>query len=279
MKHTDKSKEKISKGRKKYLNENPDSHPWKRKDKNISIPCEYLKNILLNNKIVFVEEFRPSKRLYRIDIAFPDKKLGIEVNGNQHYNKDGSLKDYYKDRNLFIKDLGWELLEIHYSLVYNDKIVNIINEFLKSKNIIYDFNYEEYLIEKLKKSEKIKCFDCDKSVSRNSIRCRSCNNIKLGEERRLNFKKCKCGNFIDERCNSCKDCKRLKEIKICSECSNECTGEKCKKCYSNGRRLVERPPIEKIIEEIEELGYSAVGRKYGVSDNSIRKWIKNYKKV
>ena len=28
---------------------------------------------------------------------------------------------------------------------------------------------------------------------------------------------------------------------------------------------------------MEELGYSATGRKYGVSDNAIRKWLKNYK--
>jgi transposase-like protein len=28
----------------------------------------------------------------------------------------------------------------------------------------------------------------------------------------------------------------------------------------------------------EETSFSAVGRKYGVSDNAIRKWIKNYQK-
>jgi hypothetical protein len=39
------------------------------------------------------------------------------------------------------------------------------------------------------------------------------------------------------------------------------------------RRKVERPPYEQLIKEIEETSYVAVGRKYGVSDNSIRKWI------
>ena len=42
------------------------------------------------------------------------------------------------------------------------------------------------------------------------------------------------------------------------------------------RRKVERPPYQQLIDEINELGYSATGRKYGVSDNSIRKWIKFY---
>ena len=35
---------------------------------------------------------------------------------------------------------------------------------------------------------------------------------------------------------------------------------------------------EILIKEIEELGYRGVGKKYGVSDNSIRKWKKYYEK-
>lgn len=44
------------------------------------------------------------------------------------------------------------------------------------------------------------------------------------------------------------------------------------------KRKVERPSLEVLLKEVDELGYRAVGRKYGVSDNSIRKWIKMYKK-
>ena len=40
-----------------------------------------------------------------------------------------------------------------------------------------------------------------------------------------------------------------------------------------GARKVERPPREQLLEEIDELGYEAVGRKYGVSGNAIRKWV------
>jgi hypothetical protein len=39
-------------------------------------------------------------------------------------------------------------------------------------------------------------------------------------------------------------------------------------------RKVERPPVERLLCEIEELGYVGVGRKYGVSDNAIRKWLR-----
>ena len=44
------------------------------------------------------------------------------------------------------------------------------------------------------------------------------------------------------------------------------------------RRVVKRPPFIQLKGEIKELGYSATGRKYGVSDNAIRKWIKSYEK-
>jgi hypothetical protein len=48
-----------------------------------------------------------------------------------------------------------------------------------------------------------------------------------------------------------------------------------KKQNINSRRKVERPSIDQLKKEVEEFGYSATGRKYGVSDNAVRKWIKN----
>jgi hypothetical protein len=39
---------------------------------------------------------------------------------------------------------------------------------------------------------------------------------------------------------------------------------------------VSRPPYELLMREIAETGWSAVGRKYGVSDNAVRKWVRSY---
>ena len=41
-------------------------------------------------------------------------------------------------------------------------------------------------------------------------------------------------------------------------------------------RRVERPPPEQLLAEVAELGWSGTGRKYGVSDNAIRKWVRAY---
>ena len=49
---------------------------------------------------------------------------------------------------------------------------------------------------------------------------------------------------------------------------------KCMKCEGESRRKYERPPMDILVKEVDQIGYSATGRKYGVSDNTIRKWIK-----
>jgi len=71
--------------------------------------------------------------------------------------------------------------------------------------------------------------------------------------------------------------KRNKRINFC-ECGDKIStvSKYCNSCEKKKRRLVERPSYEILIKEIDELGYVGTGKKYGVSDNSIRKWIKNY---
>jgi hypothetical protein len=44
------------------------------------------------------------------------------------------------------------------------------------------------------------------------------------------------------------------------------------------KRKVERPSYEQLVQELEETSYLAVGRKYGVSDNAVRKWILFYER-
>jgi hypothetical protein len=48
----------------------------------------------------------------------------------------------------------------------------------------------------------------------------------------------------------------------------------CKKCSSERQRRVERPGFDILLKQIKELGYKGTGQLYGVSDNTIRKWVK-----
>ena len=60
-------------------------------------------------------------------------------------------------------------------------------------------------------------------------------------------------------------------------CSHSCAGRgPGAQAASARRRRVERPPYEQLRREVAQLGWSAVGREYGVSDNAIRKWVRQY---
>ena len=43
-------------------------------------------------------------------------------------------------------------------------------------------------------------------------------------------------------------------------------------------RKVERPSYEQLMEDVRTMSMLAVGRKYGVSDNAVRKWIRWYER-
>jgi transposase-like protein len=43
-------------------------------------------------------------------------------------------------------------------------------------------------------------------------------------------------------------------------------------------RKVARPVYKQLLAEIASTSYVAVGRKYGVSDNAVRKWVRFYER-
>ncbi len=76
--------------------------------------------------------------------------------------------------------------------------------------------------------------------------------------------------------------KDKKYKKICQECGTpfEHSYKNAKYCSKNcrgmKRRKVERPSKEELKELINTTSFLQIGRNYGVSDNSVRKWAKSY---
>jgi len=60
-------------------------------------------------------------------------------------------------------------------------------------------------------------------------------------------------------------------------CSMKCSSKYIAKLNKKDRKAI-RPKFSDLMFEIEQNGFAAVGRKYGVTDNTIRKWVKYYKK-
>jgi len=70
--------------------------------------------------------------------------------------------------------------------------------------------------------------------------------------------------------------KKLKKEKpkiFCSGCGKEGT-KRCRRCCHIARRIVVRPAVAVLLIDIQNLGYSGTGRKYGVSHTTIRDWVK-----
>jgi len=57
-------------------------------------------------------------------------------------------------------------------------------------------------------------------------------------------------------------------------CSTPCYHTATKGRPKIASRKVDRPPIHVLLEELNQSSFSALGRKYGVSDNAVRKWLK-----
>lgn len=98
------------------------------------------------------------------------------------------------------------------------------------------------------------------------------------------------GNCYDNRIENlrivCPNCnssletsngKNKKRKTNCERCGCDVSkkSKHCVKCRSILDRTTERPDIEILKHDVNENGYSYVGKKYGVSDNTIRKWIKS----
>ena len=134
-KHSQDVKDKISKGRKKYLDENPDKVPYKLNhySKGPSYPERYWKKVFDKAGLNYVEQYQI--HTYQLDFALVDEKIDIEIDGDQHYLDERIIKSDQR-RNQYLENLGWKIIRVRWSeykkLVDKqdriDYVSNIINE-------------------------------------------------------------------------------------------------------------------------------------------------------
>jgi Zn finger protein HypA/HybF involved in hydrogenase expression len=110
-----------------------------------------------------------------------------------------------------------------------------------------------------KKIKNVKCLDCKKSIGDHLTRCVVC----LIKYNKIEITTAKKGE------NSCKDCniKITKKSTRCISCSSK---------KFNTRKIENRPSLEQIRKDLDSMTMVKIGKKYGVSDNTIRNWIKAY---
>jgi hypothetical protein len=98
--------------------------------------------------------------------------------------------------------------------------------------------------------------------------CAATLDTHCGKKRRL--------DRVEQECLCCGAAFRPK-YKSQRYCSREC-GTRWKRAGipRPEARRVDRPPYPQLLREVRAIGFSATGRRYGVSDNAIRKWLRAY---
>lgn len=275
--HSDETKKKCSEKRKEYLKNNPEVvENWKRSNKNHSVPCEKWKEYLTKNNISFVAEYKPllhKERYFAIDIAFPDKKIGIEINGGFHYDENKNLKPYYQNRHDLICAEGWFLFELPYVCSYNVEIIEKIITKINSTINLSEFDYREYdhLIKmkkiKIPKVPKIPLFNYPTIEELSDlVKTNTC--MELSKKFNIPYKK-----FHSHYNGKITFYKKTYPKKIKPSELNPNWRHESK---SNCRKVKDRPSLDQLKIDIEQSGYVGTGRKYGVSDTCIKKWIRKY---
>jgi len=234
-KHSDETKKKISEIRKKYLQENPDKVPYKLNHSSKESYPEKYFTEVFGNEGIEVVKSF-NIGIYELDFCILDKKIDIEIDGSQHYY-DEKIVESDKRRNKFLEDNGWDIIRINWS------------DYQK-----LGFEYKKEYISNLK------------SYINDLIDTKPFFEVPI-KEKKIKEKKQRVENKN----------KKIKKEYLCKYCESKCTWSKdrCEPCYRKQSRKVERPSLDQLKIDIENLGYSGTGRKYGVSDNSIRKWIKS----
>jgi len=183
-----------------------------------------------------------------------------------------------------------ELIKLKINKIKKKKYNNDYNKNNKDKRKLYNKKYFKNNKTKIKQKQKLTnskpyyCCYCDKvlkygsrlSHNKGITHIKNKNNFenKISEifSKKLNIKFIKEEKSIIKN-KQCKDCKKIISNKAirCISCAS------IKSNFKN-RKVKNRPSLEDLLELKKTMSMVAIGKKYGVSCNCIRKWIKIYQK-
>lgn len=213
IKHSIETKNKISQIRKEFLKNNPDKVPYKLyHSSKESYPEKYFAEVFEKENIK-VERYTPIS-YYELDFCIPDKRINIEIDGDQHY-LDNKVKNSDNNRNSYLENNGWETIRIRWS------------------------DYQKLDFEaKSKYISELKDYINQLTTERPTIPF-----VENGK------KLCECGEKIWKTSVKCVKCAHLDQVRVSFD-------------------------MEKLLKEKETNSYRKLGKIYGVSDRTIKKWIK-----
>ncbi|NBT36074.1 MAG: DUF559 domain-containing protein, partial [Betaproteobacteria bacterium] len=113
--HSEETKLKISRARKAYLDAHPEKVPYviNHYSKGPSYPERYFSDIFKSKGIELVEQHQVGR--YCLDFALLDKKIDIEIDGEQHY-LDPRIQRSDEERTRFLESEKWKVVRVRWSM-------------------------------------------------------------------------------------------------------------------------------------------------------------------
>lgn len=71
-------------------------------------------------------------------------------------------------------------------------------------------------------------------------------------------------HLVSAVCEICGASLQAKQTRFCCDAHSRLASRKVKS----------RPPVDELLNDLSSMSFAAVGRKYGVSDNAVRKWLR-----
>lgn len=232
--------------------------------------------------------FNVKKNIYKFGIT-----KNIRRRMNEHKNNN-LLKNVNDITEIFLLDNYNQLMNLENNFkqyIKNNKMnikLDSYNEIFETSNIKNELEFIKKYIKEQNNKKEIDYTSSQSILSMEILRLQNDNLAKQIELEQLKLKNkeldVKLEQLKSKKQNITINADTIQQINKCIDCSVDISGKhkRCNKCEGKRRfnmNLSNRPTYEQLLKDKEELKYfTKIGKKYNVSDNSVRKWFKMYEK-